>query len=138
MPSTVPDAQDELVALLQAALPDTTHVQFGLPATVPKKKWQRVYVLNETGYVRGGGEQWREESYRLRLAVEVYEPGNNQKAAEDKRWALIDAIDDALVDDDFYGYGTERGRMTTDPATVAWDKGYLAKAILEISILGRE
>lgn len=139
--STVPAAQAELLALLVAAFPaetfPDTHVQFGLPRKVPKST-ERVYVLeDETRYRRGGGEQFRTEAYGLAVAVEVYRTGDDSQAAVARRWALIAGIDDALVDADFYGFASEGGEMTSDPVTVAYDKGFLAKTILGIPVLSR-
>lgn len=135
--STVPAAQAALLALLTTAFEASadTHVQFGFPLKVPKKL-ERVYLMeDETRYRRGGGEQYRTETYGLQVAVEVYRQGSDSQAAVARRWEMISAIDDALTEADFYGYLTEGAEMTSDPVTVAWDKGFLAKAILGIPVL---
>lgn len=135
--STVGEAQDTLTTILQTAFGDTAHVQFGLPLEVPRKN-ERAYVLeDESDYVLGGGQQWREESYSLQVAVEVYRQGRTSLEAVTRRRAMVAEIDAALLDADFYGYMTEAGALRVDPVTVAWDKGYLAKALVEVPVLAR-
>jgi hypothetical protein len=135
--SSVPEVQGELLDILQAqqgigeAFEDVL-VRFGAPLSLPRER-ERVYVIDATGYRRGGGEQFRIESFGLRLIVEVYRAGDDPQGAVDRKWELIEAVDQALMDKNFHGYETEGGTLTEEPQLVAYDKGYLAYSLVTIT-----
>lgn len=134
--SAVPDAQEQLVELLEAAFTDDTEVRFAPPQERPKKN-ERVYVIDEADYIRAGAEQWREEAFSVRIVVEVFKSGDHAKATSDRRWALVDAVDAALLSDDFSGYRTEGGPLTADSVLFAYDKGWIARSVISIALTTR-
>lgn len=128
----VPDLQEELIDLLDAdSSLDGVFVSFSPPPEVPKD-YERIYGFNEANYTLGGGEQAREESFALRLVVEVYGPGNDSRATSRRRWEIVDAIDTVLMDEDFHGYQTMGMTLQAESEIVAYDDGFLARSVLSI------
>ena len=135
--SSVPTVQAELLALLQAQRDpgepfEKALVRFGPPLKLPRER-ERVYVIDATGYRRGGGEQYRLESFGLRVVVEVYRAGDDPTGAVARKWALIEAIDATLMTNNFHGYESDGGTFSEEPQLVAYDKGYLAYSMLTIT-----
>ena len=136
MSQSVPDLQEELVDLIAGSgeLPDA-HIAFA-PPLEPPKKYERVYGFNEANYTLGGGEQARDESFALRLVVEVFSPGADGRTASRRRWEIIDTIDTLLTDQDFHGYYSYGFDLKVESELVAYDTGYLARSILSIGAQG--
>lgn len=141
MASTVPANIAGLLARLQAQFSAAeTYVDFGMPAELPSEH-ERIVLLDVDAYERGGGEQYREESYGLPIVVEVYRDGKAEAKLEahSRRWALIDEIDALLLATDFpAGYGSEDGEMAVEGAQlVPYDKGWISTCRMLIPVIER-
>ena len=135
MPSTVPTVVSELVALLEADTDLTgVLVRYGAPLVVPDDN-ERIYVLDAANYQRNRGEQdLVYESFRLRLIVEVYREGDTPYDALSRKWELIEVVDGILARERFYGYDTEGGDFTEEPALFASDGGMVSSSNLLIPV----
>lgn len=133
MTSQVPELQNELLTLLVAAFPDSS-VHFAPPAKLPAK-YELVHLNGVRNYTRGAGEQYRAESAALSVVIEVFLPGDDPQGADTRRWAMIDTLDDALIDADLGGYGTEGGTLTDrEPSLTAYDKGWVARSVIDVTV----
>jgi hypothetical protein len=132
MSTSVPDLQEELIDLIADINDLSSALVSFAPPLEPPKQTERVYGYNESGYTLGGGEQAREESFSLRLVVEVFSPGADARSASRRRWEIIDSIDSALTDDDFHGYYSYGFTLQAESELAAYDKGYLARSIVSI------
>jgi hypothetical protein len=132
--SSVPAIQQALLDLLSVATAlNGVLIRFAPPLKKVEDR-ERIYVIDEENYVLGGGEQNRVESFGARLVVEVFDSGDNPQRASDRRWELIDAIDDALMADDFQGYATWGGELRVQSTLFTPDdKSYVARSVLTIS-----
>lgn len=100
--STIPAAKAQIVTTLAA----TTGlagvlIQRGVPAEVPPNP-ERVYVDNAVDIDRAWnmiGRRRLDESYTIRIPVEVYQDGDDQAATETRMWAIIAEVELALVAD---------------------------------------
>lgn len=133
MSENVPDFQDELTALIATALASETGllVRFGLPLEVPKQN-ERVYVMTQTGYKLGGGEQYREESFAALFVVEVYRSGDNAAETDRRSWEIVDLIDAALMADDFHGYTNSGLTLAVETVLQGYDTGYISRQTCSI------
>lgn len=130
---SVPDVQDDLVALLRTTFASPVLVRFGRPPQLPEN-FDTVYVIDETGYRLGGGEQYRVESFEARVVVEVFRTGDDAKGTSDRRWQLVRQVDGTLMADDFHGYATEGSVLTAASSLDGYDNGWHALSTLTIAI----
>jgi hypothetical protein len=100
--STIPAAKARMLVVLDALTGlDGVLVQRGLPANPPPER-ERVYIDNAVDIVRDWmmlGRKRLDESYTVRIPVEVFLDGNDQTASEDRMWAIIAEIEQALIVD---------------------------------------
>jgi hypothetical protein len=139
--SAVPDLKQELLDILETPLSPVT-VHYAEPQRLPDE-YEIVFISGTPNYVRGSGgllgEQFRSESFGLAFVVEVFKPGDDAQATDQRRWAIVDLIDTALIADDFGGYETEGGTLTErESSLLAYDKGWVARSEFVISVDERE
>lgn len=98
--SSVPTVKAALVELLEAASWPAPRpaVSYGWPREVPRE-------IVQVGGTTQGEQTWaafgtrkRDESYRLELVVQVIHPGQSQRAATERAFALLAVIEDVLRD----------------------------------------
>lgn len=98
--SSVPTVKAALVELLEAASWPAPRpaVSYGWPREVPRE-------IVQVGGTTQGEQTWaafgtrkRDETYRLEIAVQVIHPGQSQRAATERAFALLAVIEDVLRD----------------------------------------
>jgi len=105
--STVPQAKAALLAMLRArpALNEVA-VTWAGPTENEDVRDQMIFfdgpVLRQPEWVVLGADKL-DERYTLTLHVETYTPGDDPDVAEQRCWALIDEIEQAVRDDDTLG-----------------------------------
>lgn len=135
---SVPAVQNDALAALEELLGpgdplEGVLVRFGIAAELPDEL-ERVYVVDEDEWVlrRGGTEQGRLESYRLRIIVEVFHSGDETDAAKeasDRRWELVAAVDLAMAQSNVANYEHD-GELRGESVTVPSANGWIARTVL--------
>lgn len=142
--STIPQAKAAILSALQAA-PGLSGVllQRGIPADLPPER-ERVYVDNAVDIDREWtmlGRMRLDESYTIRIPVEVVQNGNDQAACENRMWALVAEIELAVIADVTLGGllngNTDRpaGAMPAgidEQNSWAYDEGWFSQAVVRI------
>lgn len=147
--STIPAVKAALLTALQA-LPGLTGVRVdrGLPADgVPER--ERVYIDNAVDIDREWmmvGRKRLDESYTIRILIEVYQDGNTQASCEDRMWELVALVEQAtLVDLTLGGLlngntdrpsGIKPGGIEDQNSFAAPD-GWISHAVLRIDCAAR-
>lgn len=132
MNTSVVDAQETLIELLEAAPAfQNVLVRFAPPLEVPSQE-ERIYGFSEDSYTLGGGEQFRNEVFALRLVIEVYKSGDDARVPVRRKWELIDELDGLLSELDFMGYYTVGMALGAESELVAYDSGYLARSVVSL------
>lgn len=133
MPSSAPQAQEDLANLLDTSLP--LSVKFMRAATRPDAK-QLVWVLPVRNYRRTPGEQGWIEEYEVAVRIEVFATGEDSGAAVDlDRWEMIDAVDDVLRKADFMGYYSKGAELAVAESSLdQYDKGWVASSVVTASV----
>lgn len=142
MRTTVPAAEDALVALLQArpALSDAvTLVQLGLPAEVPAET-DRLYVTDMDNLTRGAvtDQQLRRESYRLGVLIEVHRLGaDSREDVRQRMWGMHDELEQLLLGDDELGGAVWASHLATIDSAVILPSadGYLGKLVARVELV---
>jgi hypothetical protein len=140
--STIPAAKAQLLTTLSAR-PGLSGVLivWGIPMDEPADR-ERVYVDDATSVAR----EWAQiggfridESYDLKIHVEVYERGNDRRACEERMWAIVAEVEQAAVLDitlaGVLNWGAKPGSM--DPRCFPWADGWLAQVTLNLECSGR-
>lgn len=134
MPSSAPQAQQELANLLDTALP--LPVEFMRAGKRPDAN-QLVWVLPVRNYRRAPGEPtgWIEE-YDVAVRIEAFAPGEDTGAEVDQaRWDLIDTVDTVLAQSNFMGYRDRGSELAVVEETLTpYDKGWVASSVVTASV----
>ena len=139
---TVPAAKQALLEQLQAHDDlDGVLILIGLPAEVPAEE-ERIYLTGTRDWARELEDNAvHKETYDLPLLVEVHQTGTaaEREQIEQRLWAIVAAIDDALEQDDELGgaiLGTA-ALVTGDEETNPTDDGWIARASIRVRVLAR-
>jgi hypothetical protein len=135
--STIPAAKAQLLTTLQARTGlASVLVAWGLPAQLPEES-ERVYIddaINVTREWAGIGSFVIDEEYTLRVHVEVYQAGDDQRACEERMWQVVAEIEQAAVLDvtlaNVLKWGAKPGAM--DPKCQPTEDGWLAFVTLNL------
>lgn len=100
--STIPAAKAQMLTTL-SAVPGLAAVLVarGLPVDQPPAR-ERVYIDNAVDIVRDWmmiGRKRLDESYTVRILVEVFLDGDDQQACEDRMWEIVALVELAIVGD---------------------------------------
>lgn len=138
--STVPDAEDALLALLDArAGLDGVLVTYGLPTEEPAAR-ERLYLVGmenntRTLIVQQGA---RTERYILPIVLEVHFIGgvDQRRPVRDRAWAIIEEVEDALADNPELAATVDEARLDDIPSVnvVPSAEGWLARGILNVGV----
>ncbi len=140
--STIPAAKAQLVTTLQAR-PGLAGVlvSWGVPAKIPPER-ERVYVDDAIDVQRSWaalGQLRIDESYRLRIHVEVFQAGDDQRACEERMWAIVAEVEQAALNDitlaNVLKWGAKPGAM--DPKCQPAPEGWLAFVTLNLDCSAR-
>jgi hypothetical protein len=147
--STVPQAKGALLVALQAVGGlSGVLIRRGMPATQPPEP-ERIYIDNAVDMSREWmmlGRMRLDESYTLRLPVEVYQDGDDQAACEDRMWTIIALIEAVVIADTTLGGllngNTDRpsGMKPDGPDeqnSFATPEGWFSQAVLRIDCAAR-
>ena len=140
--STIPDAKDKLLEALAARTGlSGVLLAWGVPTTEPEDR-ERVYVDDAINVEREWAQlgQFRiDESYSLRVHVEVYQRGDDRRVCEERMWAIVAEVEQAAVLDitlaGVLNWGVKPGAV--DPKTFPWADGWLSQATLSLECSGR-
>jgi len=147
--STIPAAKTALLVALQAVpgLADVL-VERGLPVDQPPAT-ERVYIDNAVDITRDWmmlGRKRLDESYTLRIHVEVYQSGDDQAACEDRLWEIVALVEQATIADLTLG-GLLNGNTDRpsgvlpggieDQNSFAAPDGWISHAVLRIDCAAR-
>ena len=140
--STIPAAKAQLLTTLQARPGlDGVLVAWGLPAELPEDR-ERVYVDDAINVDREWaqlGQLRIDEHYTLRIHVEVYQAGDDQRTCEERMWEIAAEIEQAAVLDitlaGVLNWGAKPGAM--DPRCFAYADGWLAQVTLNLECSAR-
>ena len=140
--STIPDAKDKLLEALAARTGlSGVLLAWGVPTTEPEDR-ERVYVDDAINVEREWAQigQFRiDESYSLRVHVEVYQRGDDRRGCEERMWEIAAEIEQAAVLDitlaGVLNWGAKPGAM--DPRCFAYADGWLAQVTLNLECSAR-
>lgn len=141
--STIPAAKSALLTALQAR-PGLAGVlvQWGVPFEVPADR-ERVYLGDATGVTRewaGLGQFRIDEIYGLAVHVEVCMEGDDQRACEERMFAIVAEVEQAAVLAAMSGTGlTWRAKPgPMNPLTFPFgDAGWISQVTLSLECHGR-
>ncbi len=117
-------------------------VEWGVPME-PGADRERVYIGDATGVVRewaGIGQFRIDETYNLTIHVEVIQEGDDQRACEERMFAIIAEVEQTAVLMVVNGSGlTWRAKPgPMDPKTFPYgDAGWLSQVTLNLECHGR-
>jgi hypothetical protein len=140
--STVPAACSQLLATLRAR-PGLTGVlvEFGKPLDEPADR-ERVYIDDDVEVEREWAQTGQlriDESYTLRVYVEVYQRGNDQETCWNRWWEILAEIEQAAVLDitlaGVLNWGAKPGRARSQ--TFPWADGWLSQGTTSLECSGR-
>lgn len=140
--STIPAAKSRLMTSLAArgGLAGVL-IGWGVPMDEPEDR-ERVYVDDATNVTREWAQIGRyriDESYSLRVHVEVYQRGDDRRACEERMWAIVAEVEQTAVTDitlaGVLAWGCKPGQM--DPKCFPWADGWLAQVTLNLVCSGR-
>ena len=140
--STIPAAKDKLLAALVARTGlSGVLLAWGVPTTEPEDR-ERVYVDDATNVEREWAQlgQFRiDESYSLKIHVEVYQRGDDRRTCEERMWAIVAEVEQAAVLDitlaNVLKWGAKPGAM--EPRCFPWADGWLAQVTLNLECSSR-
>lgn len=104
MVSTVPAAKEQLIALL-GGWPALTGVvvSWGSPTTPEDIQGEHIWlgnvIVDQDWHSLGGAQGRREERYDLEVVGRVIREGGDEKATEDRLWAIVGEVATALRSD---------------------------------------
>jgi hypothetical protein len=147
--STVPGVKAALEAGLQGigGLAGVL-VRRGMPATQPPEP-ERVYIDNAVDMSREWmmlGRMRLDESYTIRVPIEVYKNGDDQTACEDRMWTIVALVEQFVIADVTLGGllkgNTDRpsGMKPDGPDeqnSFATPEGWFSQAVLRIDCAAR-
>ena len=143
--STIPSAKAAILTALQAAggLAGVL-VARGVPAEPPPQP-ERVYVDNAVDIERdwaGLGQLKQYEEYTVRIPIEVYQHGDDQAACEDRMWALVAVVEQAILADltlntVLAGPGHAQPAGIEDQNSFAAPDGWVSHTVLRIDCKAR-
>lgn len=141
--STIPAAKSALLTALQArAGLNGTLVQWGVPFEVPADR-ERVYIGDAKDVDRewaGLGQYRIDETYNLSVHVEVHQEGNDQRACEERMFAIVAEVEQTAVLAAMTGTGlTWRAKPgAMNPQTFPFgDAGWISQVTLNLECHGR-
>lgn len=143
--STIPAVKGALLAILQAVGGlSGVLVDRGVPAEPPPQN-ERVYVDNAVEIVRewaGIGQYRLDEEYVIRIPVEVYLPGDDQAACEDRMWEIVALVEQAIIADltlngILTGPGHAKPAGCEDQNSFAAPDGWISHTVLRIDCKAR-
>jgi len=143
--STVPAVKGALLTILQGigGLSGVL-VARGVPAEPPPQS-ERVYIDNAVEINRewaGIGQFKLDEEYIVRIPIEVYQPGNDQPACEDRMWQIVALIEQAIIADltlngILDGPGHAKPAGCEDQNSFAAPDGWISHTVLRIDCKAR-
>jgi hypothetical protein len=148
--STVPQVKGALLVALQA-VPGLAGVLIrrGLPGNPNVPELERIYIDNAVDMSREWmmlGRMRLDESYTIRVPVEVYQDGDDQAACEDRMWTIIALVEAVVIADTTLGGllngNTDRpsGMKPDGPDeqnSFATPEGWFSQAVLRIDCAAR-
>lgn len=138
--STIPAAKAQLLTTLQARTGLAgVLVAWGLPMDEPADR-ERVYVDDATNVERDWaqlGLRRVDESYDLKVHVEVYERGNDRRGCEERMFEIVAEVEQAAVvaPPGVLNWAVKPGAM--DPRSFPWADGWLSQVTLNLECHGR-
>jgi hypothetical protein len=143
--STVPAVKVALLTIIQGigGLSGVL-VARGVPAEPPPEQ-ERVYIDNAVEINRewaGIGQFKLDEEYIVRIPIEVYQPGNDQPACEDRMWQIVALIEQAVIADltlngILDGPGHAKPAGCEDQNSFAAPDGWISHTVLRIDCKAR-
>lgn len=143
--STIPAVKGALLTILQGVSGlSGVLVARGVPAD-PPPDYERVYIDNAVGIERtwaGLGQYKLDEEYTVRIPVEVYLPGNDQAACEDRMWEIVALVELAILADltlngILDGPGHAKPAGCDDENSFAAPDGWISHTVLRIDCKAR-
>lgn len=143
--STIPAVKAALLTILQGVSGlSTVHVARGVPVD-PAPNPERVYIDNAVEISRewaGIGQYRLDEEYTVRIPVEVYLPGNDQPACEDRMWEIVALVEQAILADltlngILDGPGHAKPAGCEDQNSFAAPDGWISHTVLRIDCKAR-
>lgn len=140
--TTIPAAKAQILTTLaaRAGLAGVL-IEWGVPAKAPPNR-EKVYVddaVNVTREWAGLGQLRIDENYSLRVHVEVFGDGDDRRATEERMWAIVAEVEQAIVLDitlaGVLNWGAKPGSM--NPQTAPTDDGWLAFVTLNFDCSAR-
>ena len=108
----------------------------------PTDARERVYIDDAINVEREWAQlgQFRiDESYELKIAVEVYQEGDDRRACEERMWAIVAEVEQAAVLDvtlaGVLNWGAKPGTM--NPRTFPWGEGWISQVVLQLECSAR-
>ena len=142
--STIPAATDQLLVALNARSGlDGVLIADGYPGTadVPVER-ERVFVDDPVNVRRVWAQlgQYRiDESYAIKVIVEVQTDGNDRSATRARLFEIIAEVEQAAVLDitltGVLNWGVKPGPI--DPVVIPVDHGWMGQAVLQLECSGR-
>lgn len=140
--STIPLAKAQLLTDL-AARPGLAGVllAWGVPSEVPANR-ERVYLDDATAVTREWAQLGRfrvDEWYTLKVVVEVFQEGDDQRTCEERMWTIVAEVEQTAVVDltlaAVLKWGVKPGSM--DPKCVPTGDGWLSFVTLSLECSSR-
>lgn len=144
--STIPLAKERVLALVEAALRPTlvnVSIEWGAPASESELEREMVWLGDVTFEQEWGslGRRMRTEEYAISLVAQVFEPGDDEKSAETRAWAMFALIEIALRSDPTLGNllapTAEIGAGTQTTFPVSDPEGWAARITVAIRCQAR-
>lgn len=144
--STIPLAKERVLILIETALRPTlanVSIEWGAPASESELEREMVWFGDVKFDQQWGalGRRLRTEDYSISLVAQVFEPGDDEKSAETRAWAMFALIETALRSDPSLGNllvpSAEIGEGTQTTFPVSDPEGWAARITVAVRCRAR-